>query len=315
MPTAASGRSVAQYRRQMENAEFEQLSAQLPIARAISGQHIDKTSVVRLASTFMRLSRAVAGLWEASKADPVQRHWNSQLLEILDGFLLCLSSGGDILYVSETISIHLGLSQVEMTGNSIYEYFHPSDGYNLRHTLEASVTGEPRLSVFRMRSTLTKRASKENPRSTSGFKTVKMDFVKRGTEQTFLCFCQPLFQSSASTIRLDNHAFLISTEINFSIRYVDVRGENYLGIMPGELTEKNLYHLVHPDDISRLTQLHVELFQFGASSTTFCRLVFLANAVMGRRSFYAEITGNRYPSQQNGKYVNDGFNFIVRPCN
>ncbi|MFH4983560.1 hypothetical protein AB6A40_010269 [Gnathostoma spinigerum] len=49
-------RSLAQQRRMMENIEFEKLSAELPIARAISGQHIDKTSVVRLAATFVRLN-------------------------------------------------------------------------------------------------------------------------------------------------------------------------------------------------------------------------------------------------------------------
>ena len=30
-------------------------------------------------------------------------------------------------YISETASVHLGLSQVELTGNSIYEYIHPLD--------------------------------------------------------------------------------------------------------------------------------------------------------------------------------------------
>lgn len=37
-------RTVAQQRRFLENIEFEKLSAELPIARAISGQHIDKVS-------------------------------------------------------------------------------------------------------------------------------------------------------------------------------------------------------------------------------------------------------------------------------
>jgi hypothetical protein len=31
------------------------------------------------------------------------------------------------MYISETASVHLGLSQVELTGNSIYEYIHPLD--------------------------------------------------------------------------------------------------------------------------------------------------------------------------------------------
>ena len=31
------------------------------------------------------------------------------------------------MYISETASVHLGLSQVELTGNSMYEYIHPLD--------------------------------------------------------------------------------------------------------------------------------------------------------------------------------------------
>lgn len=31
------------------------------------------------------------------------------------------------MYISETASVHLGLSQVELTGNSIYEYIHAYD--------------------------------------------------------------------------------------------------------------------------------------------------------------------------------------------
>ena len=50
----------------------------------------------------------------------------SHLLQTLDGFIFVLSSDGKIMYISETASVHLGLSQVELTGNSIYEYIHPN---------------------------------------------------------------------------------------------------------------------------------------------------------------------------------------------
>lgn len=51
----------------------------------------------------------------------------SHLLQTLDGFIFVLSSDGKIMYISETASVHLGLSQVELTGNSIFEYIHPLD--------------------------------------------------------------------------------------------------------------------------------------------------------------------------------------------
>lgn len=75
-------------------------------------------------------------------------------LQTLDGFIFVVAPDGKIMYISETASVHLGLSQVrlqqssklfftppqqrsvhhlsysqqvELTGNSIYEYVHPAD--------------------------------------------------------------------------------------------------------------------------------------------------------------------------------------------
>lgn len=38
-------KTIAQQRRFLENIEFERLSIELPIARAISGMHIDKVII------------------------------------------------------------------------------------------------------------------------------------------------------------------------------------------------------------------------------------------------------------------------------
>lgn len=51
----------------------------------------------------------------------------SHLLQTLDGFIFVVAPDGKIMYISETASVHLGLSQVELTGNSIYEYIHNCD--------------------------------------------------------------------------------------------------------------------------------------------------------------------------------------------
>lgn len=51
----------------------------------------------------------------------------SHLLQTLDGFIFVVAPDGKIMYISETASVHLGLSQVELTGNSIYEYIHNND--------------------------------------------------------------------------------------------------------------------------------------------------------------------------------------------
>ncbi|KHN88233.1 Helix-loop-helix 34 [Toxocara canis] len=173
-PVPSHQRTVAQQRRFLENVEFDKLSAELPIARAISGQHIDKTSVVRLASTFIRLHECISGVNASvgcygTRITPST--WDTSMLDILDGFLACLSFNFDLLYVSETISIHLGLSQVEMIGNSLFEYVHREDITNLQTMTNTLVHLDETVIVnVRMKSTLAKRANKDTMRYTAGYK-------------------------------------------------------------------------------------------------------------------------------------------------
>ena len=52
----------------------------------------------------------------------VMKELGSHLLQTLDGFIFVLSSDGKIMYISETASVHLGLSQVR----TYLQYLHIS---------------------------------------------------------------------------------------------------------------------------------------------------------------------------------------------
>lgn len=58
----------------------------------------------------------------------------------LDGFALAVAADGRFLYISETVSIYLGLSQVEMTGSSIFDYIHQGDHAEIAEQLGLSLT-------------------------------------------------------------------------------------------------------------------------------------------------------------------------------
>lgn len=60
-------------------------------------------------------------------------------LQTLDGFIFVVAPDGKIMYISETASVHLGLSQVELTGNSIFEYIHPVDHNEMMDVLNSPV--------------------------------------------------------------------------------------------------------------------------------------------------------------------------------
>ena len=65
----------------------------------------------------------------------IEKELGSYLLQTLDGFVFMLAPDGKIIYISETASVHLGLSQVELTGNSIYEYLYHADHEELSQLL------------------------------------------------------------------------------------------------------------------------------------------------------------------------------------
>ena len=88
-----------------------------------------------------------------------EEHEGTHILQSLDGFAISLASDGRFLYISETVSIYLGLSQVraagvitkcalfqifiifqvEMTGSSFFDYIHPSDHIELAEQLGVSL--------------------------------------------------------------------------------------------------------------------------------------------------------------------------------
>lgn len=63
--------------------------------------------------------------WGATPAPPHPRETpikelGSYLLQTLDGFIFVVAPDGKIMYISETASVHLGLSQVSKT--SLFNY-------------------------------------------------------------------------------------------------------------------------------------------------------------------------------------------------
>lgn len=62
------------------------------------------------------------------------------IVQSLDGFALAVAADGRFLYISETVSIYLGLSQVEMTGSSIFDYIHQGDHAEIAEQLGLSLT-------------------------------------------------------------------------------------------------------------------------------------------------------------------------------
>ncbi|XP_051966426.1 neuronal PAS domain-containing protein 1-like [Xyrauchen texanus] len=147
-------RNAARSRRGKENFEFFELAKMLPLPGAITSQ-LDKASIIRLTISYLHMRHF------ASQGDPpwspllegennchkvrrtshslttdiFEQHLGAHLLQSLDGFVFVVSKEGRFLYISETVSIYLGLSQVELTGSSVFDYIHPADHVEMAERL------------------------------------------------------------------------------------------------------------------------------------------------------------------------------------
>ncbi|OXB52220.1 UNVERIFIED_CONTAM: hypothetical protein H355_014612, partial [Colinus virginianus] len=109
-------RDAARCRRSRETEVFYQLAHTLPFARGVSA-HLDKASIMRLTISYLRVHRLLAaGTWAAA-AEEVDVCY----ARALSGFLMVLSDGGDMIFLSENVSRLLGLGQVRVQGPSCKE--------------------------------------------------------------------------------------------------------------------------------------------------------------------------------------------------
>ncbi|XP_072896137.1 neuronal PAS domain-containing protein 3 isoform X4 [Hemitrygon akajei] len=154
-------RDAARSRRGKENFEFYELAKLLPLPAAITSQ-LDKASIIRLTISYLKMrdfanlgdppwnlrmegpppNTSVKALGTQRRRSPsniainmFERNLGSHILQSLDGFIFALNQEGRFLYISETVSIYLGLSQVELTGSSVFDYVHPGDHVEMAEQL------------------------------------------------------------------------------------------------------------------------------------------------------------------------------------
>ncbi|XP_028993786.1 neuronal PAS domain-containing protein 3 isoform X2 [Betta splendens] len=154
-------RDAARSRRGKENFEFYELAKMLPLPGAITSQ-LDKASIIRLTISYLKMrdfanqgdppwnlriegpppNTSVKAIGTQRRRSPTvvaseifEPHLGSHILQSLDGFVFALNKEGRFLYISETVSIYLGLSQVELTGSSVFDYIHPGDHVEMAEQL------------------------------------------------------------------------------------------------------------------------------------------------------------------------------------
>ncbi|XP_056286379.1 endothelial PAS domain-containing protein 1 [Pseudoliparis swirei] len=294
----AISREAARRRRRVESEVFEDLSRLLPLPPSVQA-HLDKPSVIRLTLSYIRMHTLLKGeAWtkaqarhrvkcgrvmnggeeprehdggreeeeeEEKETEEMEASEETNLyLRILEGFLIVLSTEGDMIYLSENVSKYMGLTQNELMGHNIFEFTHPCDHEEIRNSLlltpEDVWYGAKRDLVLRIKSALTPRGRSTNLKSAT-WKVLHCQgrvkvCVAPSSVSCLLLTCQPL---PLSHTLLSTHTFTSQHSMDMRFTYSDQRITLLLGFSTEELLGRSIYDLCHAMDINHLTKNHLNL--------------------------------------------------------
>ncbi|XP_074475752.1 endothelial PAS domain-containing protein 1 isoform X2 [Sebastes fasciatus] len=297
----AISREAARRRRRVESEVFEDLSRLLPLQQSVRA-HLDKPSVIRLTLSYIRMHTLLKGktgtkaeasptvkcgqvmeggeerdggrdeeekeeeeeLEEKETEDFEASEETNMYLRILEGFMIVLSTEGDMIYLSDNVSKYMGLTQTELMGHNIFEFTHPCDHEeirnNLRITAEEVWCSAKRDFVMRIKSALTHRGRSANLKSAT-WKVLHCQgrtkvCVASSSVSCLLLTCQPL---PLSHTLLSTHTFTSQHSMDMKFTYCDQRMTLLLGYSSEELLGRSIYDLCHTLDTNCLTKNHLNL--------------------------------------------------------
>ncbi|KAJ3610870.1 hypothetical protein NHX12_022960 [Muraenolepis orangiensis] len=223
---------------------------------------------------------------------------DSIYLKSLEGFVTVVTSDGDIVFLSDNISKFMGLTQVELTGHSIFDFTHPCDHEEIRDNLSLKAAGSSfgkkgkelsteRDFFMRMKCTVTNRGRTVNLKSAS-WKTlhctghIKMvgscpPRVLCGyKEPPLTCavlMCEPIPHPSNMDTPLDSKTFLSKHAMDMKFTYCDDRVSELMGYSPEDLLGHSVYEFYHTLDVDSATKSHQNLCSKGQAVSSQYRML------------------------------------------
>ncbi|KAB1274516.1 Neuronal PAS domain-containing protein 1 [Camelus dromedarius] len=354
-------RNAARSRRGKENLEFFELAKLLPLPGAISSQ-LDKASIVRLSVTYLRLRRFAAlgappwGLRAAGppaglapgRRGPValvsevfEQHLGGHILQSLDGFVFALNQEGKFLYISETVSIYLGLSQVELTGSSVFDYIHPGDHSEVLEQLglraptpgpptppsilsssssssssssladtpeiETSPTEVPPSSRMQERSFFIRMKSTLTKRGlhvkASGYKVIHVTGRLRARALGLVALGHTLPPAPLAELPLHGHMIVFRLSLGLTILACESRVSDHMDLGPSELVGRSCYQFVHGQDATRIRQSHLDLLDKGQVMTGYYRWLQRAGGFVWLQSVATVAVSGKSPGERHVLWV------------
>lgn len=291
-------RDAARCRRSKETEVFYELAQQLPLPHSVSS-HLDKASIMRLAISFLRTRKLLTSPVCTRTAqsnirleEKTEEQLDSLYLKSLEGFITVVSSDGDMIYLSDTISKFMGLTQVELTGHSIFDFTHPCDHEEIRENLSLKTPGNgfakkskelstDRDFFMRMKCTVTNRGRTVNLKSASWkvlhctgqlkvYNSAPSHALCGYQEPPLTCavlMCEPIPHPSHIDLPLDSSTFMSRHSMDMKFTYCDDRVTELMGYTPEDLIGRSVYDFYHALDSDSVTRSHHNLCTKGQAVT------------------------------------------------
>ncbi|KAM6988225.1 hypoxia inducible factor 1 subunit alpha, like [Tautogolabrus adspersus] len=290
-------RDAARCRRTKETEVFYELARTLPLPRRVS-THLDKAAIMRVALSFLSLRRLLRPAGEKQKESEEEEEEEEDPMDtfypqVLAGFILVMSEEGDMIYLTENVSKHIGITQLELLGQSVYDFVHPCDQDELRDLLAPRPGLSKKLSAaqssernffLRMKSTLTSRGRTVNIKS-ADYKVLHCTghmrpFCQGSTSppagRVMTLLCEPVPHPSSVEFLLDTNTFLTRHSMDLRFTHCEGRVMELVGYEPGDLIGCSAYEFHHALDSDHINKSLHTLLSKGQVSTSCYR--FLTNS-------------------------------------
>uniref|UniRef100_A0A8C7TGH0 Hypoxia inducible factor 1 subunit alpha, like n=1 Tax=Oncorhynchus mykiss TaxID=8022 RepID=A0A8C7TGH0_ONCMY len=272
-------RDAARCRRSQETELFYELAHTLPLPRRVSAD-LDKAAIMRVTLSFLRMHhlRSAGDTSEERVTDGDEDTMDGFYPRALAGFIMVMTEEGDMIYLGDSVDKHLGIQQLELLGQSVYDFVHPCDQEELRDLLvprpgvfkKKPVQQHTEMTFFlRMKSTLTVRGRTVNIKSatwkvlhcTGHMRVCSSDEDSSPPAGSFMTvLCEPIPHPSSVEFPLDRSTFLTRHSMDLRFTHCEGRVAELVGYEPEDLIGKSAYEFHHALDSDHVTKsLHILL--------------------------------------------------------
>ncbi|XP_042888512.1 neuronal PAS domain-containing protein 4A-like, partial [Penaeus japonicus] len=261
-----STKGASKMRRDMINAEIGQLRDLLPLPPS-TRQRLSQLQLMALVCVYVRKSNYFQQVFKQQD----QNHSptpNIGFSKAMNGFIMMLTQGGKLLYISDNAAEYLGHSMEDLLihGDSMYDIIDKQDhaavqAELVRGSTSASPHEEDRLFLCRMNVS-------RNARRQMRFGDQKVVLVAghylsylplcSRNEPVFLAHCTPVAmpETRESVVQGATNVFTSVHTLDMKFISLDRNGEFYLGYNRSSLAGVSWYHLIHPENMREAQTKH-----------------------------------------------------------